>query len=171
MASALPQPVQRLINELARLPGIGPKTASRLAFYLLRTSDNLGQDLADALDLLDTNPLPASLEVRLTEGSRDPDSIAALAAGLVLLVGLFERQVVILTDKGIDARLPSGAFQTVIDAMTPLLRQGDRFQALMQGVAHTQYRLKGVTWPPVMAIVSIVVAVLIVLSRTFVRLG
>ena len=55
--------------------------------------------------------------------------------GMVLLVGLFERQVVILTDSGVDVRLPSGALQTVIDAMTPLLKQGDRFQALMQGVA------------------------------------
>lgn len=35
----LPPPVQRLIDELARLPGIGPKSASRLTFYLLRSSD------------------------------------------------------------------------------------------------------------------------------------
>src|SRR3982751_1631186 len=32
----LPTSLQRLINELARLPGIGPKTAQRLAFYLLK---------------------------------------------------------------------------------------------------------------------------------------
>lgn len=32
----LPSPLQRLINELGRLPGIGPKTAQRLAFYLLK---------------------------------------------------------------------------------------------------------------------------------------
>lgn len=55
--------------------------------------------------------------------------------GLLLLVGLFERKVVILTDSGLDARLPSGALQDVIDTMTPLLKRGDRFQALMQGVA------------------------------------
>lgn len=46
----LPAPLQDLINAFERLPGIGPKSASRLAFYLLRTQDNLGQDLADALD-------------------------------------------------------------------------------------------------------------------------
>jgi recombination protein RecR len=45
----LPAPVQNLINALARLPGIGPKTASRLAFYLLRSSDDLGEQLARAL--------------------------------------------------------------------------------------------------------------------------
>ena len=46
----LPEPLQNLINAFERLPGIGPKSASRLAFYLLRTNDTLGQDLADALD-------------------------------------------------------------------------------------------------------------------------
>ena len=32
----LPEPLERLIQELSRLPGIGPKTAQRLAFHLLR---------------------------------------------------------------------------------------------------------------------------------------
>ncbi|HMT20999.1 MAG TPA: recombination protein RecR, partial [Promineifilum sp.] len=32
--SVLPRSVQRLIDEFARLPGIGPKSASRLTFYL-----------------------------------------------------------------------------------------------------------------------------------------
>lgn len=36
----LPSSVQNLIDELAKLPGIGPKTAERLTFYLLRSSDN-----------------------------------------------------------------------------------------------------------------------------------
>ena len=36
----LPTSLQRLINELSRLPGIGPKTAQRLAFYLLKR-DNI----------------------------------------------------------------------------------------------------------------------------------
>jgi recombination protein RecR len=50
----LPQPVQRLINELARLPGIGPKSAARLTFYLLRTADDQALDLAQALqDLIE----------------------------------------------------------------------------------------------------------------------
>lgn len=48
--NVLPRPVQRLINEFARLPGIGPKTASRLTFYLLRANDeSLAGDLAAAL--------------------------------------------------------------------------------------------------------------------------
>lgn len=49
MAATLPQPVQRLINELGRLPGIGPKSAARLTFYLLRTGDEQAIELANAL--------------------------------------------------------------------------------------------------------------------------
>jgi len=45
----LPAPLQNLVNALARLPGIGPKTASRLTFYLLNAPDDVGRDLADAL--------------------------------------------------------------------------------------------------------------------------
>jgi len=45
----VPEPVTRLIDELSRLPGIGPKTASRLTFYLLRGSTDQANTLADAL--------------------------------------------------------------------------------------------------------------------------
>lgn len=47
--SALPEPVSRLIDALSALPGIGPKTASRLTFFLLRAPDALSQNLATAL--------------------------------------------------------------------------------------------------------------------------
>jgi recombination protein RecR len=45
----VPEPVTRLIDELSRLPGIGPKTASRLTFFLLRDSGDQAMALADAL--------------------------------------------------------------------------------------------------------------------------
>lgn len=49
--SILPRSVQKLIDEFSKLPGVGPKTASRLAFYLLTkpVSDinNLGQAVLD----------------------------------------------------------------------------------------------------------------------------
>jgi recombination protein RecR len=45
----LVEPVARLIDEFSRLPGIGPKTASRLVFYLLRAPEEQAQSLADAL--------------------------------------------------------------------------------------------------------------------------
>ena len=50
----LPDSLQSLIFSLERLPGIGPKTASRLAFFLLRAPEDLAAGLAEALtDLKD----------------------------------------------------------------------------------------------------------------------
>ncbi|HKJ26881.1 MAG TPA: recombination mediator RecR [Anaerolineales bacterium] len=51
----IPEPVQRLIDALSRLPGVGPKTASRLTFYLLRADETLAKELADALSDLKEN--------------------------------------------------------------------------------------------------------------------
>jgi recombination protein RecR len=42
-------PVQRLISELAKLPGIGQRTAQRLAFHVLRAEDDDALALADAI--------------------------------------------------------------------------------------------------------------------------
>jgi len=42
-------PINRLITELARLPGIGQRTAQRLAFHILRASDEEALALADAI--------------------------------------------------------------------------------------------------------------------------
>jgi recombination protein RecR len=50
----LPTPIQDLINAFSRLPGIGPKTASRLTFYLLSAPEDLSHDLATALSDLKT---------------------------------------------------------------------------------------------------------------------
>lgn len=68
MANVLPKPVLRLINELSRLPGIGPKSASRLTFYLLRAADeSLAEDLADALSALKANTQYCSVCYNITE--------------------------------------------------------------------------------------------------------
>ncbi|RRR77405.1 MAG: recombination protein RecR [Candidatus Viridilinea halotolerans] len=46
------EPVARLIEEFSRLPGIGPKTASRLTFYLLRAGDQQARGLAQAIQTM-----------------------------------------------------------------------------------------------------------------------
>jgi recombination protein RecR len=46
---ALPDPLIRLIEELQRLPGIGPKGAQRLAFHILKTPREQAERLVDAL--------------------------------------------------------------------------------------------------------------------------
>ncbi len=45
----LPSSVERLINEFAKLPGIGPRTAERLTFYVLRSGQDRAQELGEAL--------------------------------------------------------------------------------------------------------------------------
>src|SRR5256712_2455176 len=46
----LPEPLERLIQELSRLPGVGPKTAQRLAFHLLRSDRQRADSLAQAIE-------------------------------------------------------------------------------------------------------------------------
>jgi recombination protein RecR len=46
---SLPDPLSRLIEELQKLPGIGPKGAQRLAFHILKTPREQADRLADAL--------------------------------------------------------------------------------------------------------------------------
>ena len=65
----LPEPVQNLIDSLARLPGVGPKTASRLAFFLLRAPEDISLSLADALrGIKDENRLMRSLLQHHSQG-------------------------------------------------------------------------------------------------------
>src|SRR5213083_275201 len=45
----LAPPLQRLVSELGKLPGIGNRTAQRLAFHILRTSAEDAGALADAI--------------------------------------------------------------------------------------------------------------------------
>jgi recombination protein RecR len=52
---AIPEPITNLIEAFSRLPGVGPKTASRLTYYLLRAPDDISQRLGDALLALKAN--------------------------------------------------------------------------------------------------------------------
>lgn len=58
--------------------------------------------------------------------------------GILLLVALFERKVEILPDVGLHARFDRTDWRTVIDAMTPLLRERRCFGALQQGVVRLE---------------------------------
>ena len=49
MKSTVPRPVERLVEAFSRLPGIGPKTASRLTYFLLRAPAGETQELAQSL--------------------------------------------------------------------------------------------------------------------------
>lgn len=73
--NVLPRPVERLIDEFARLPGIGPKSAARLTFYLLRAANEQALDLAAALQDLKEKTRLCSLCFNITE--EDPCAICS----------------------------------------------------------------------------------------------
>ena len=67
--------IDRLIDSLKRLPGVGDKSASRLAFFLLGAPDTLVADLADALTRLKRETVMC--EVCFNLGDRTPCPICA----------------------------------------------------------------------------------------------
>jgi recombination protein RecR len=71
----LPPSVSRLIDAFAQLPGIGPKSASRLAYYLLRAPAEEAISLADALRDLKARTRFCSVCMNITES--DPCEVCA----------------------------------------------------------------------------------------------
>ena len=94
MSKAVPEPVTRLTEAFARLPGVGPKTAARLTYYLLRAPDEISQSLADALHELKTETRFCSVCFNITvsdpceicsDSSRDAGMLAVVEEPLDVL--------------------------------------------------------------------------------------
>ncbi|MGD8604199.1 MAG: recombination mediator RecR [Anaerolineales bacterium] len=75
MSAAVPQPVERLIEALARLPGIGPKTASRLTYYLLKAPESESLELAQAVEAMRTGTVLCSTCFNITVAEENPCSL------------------------------------------------------------------------------------------------
>ena len=69
----LAEPVSKLIDAFNALPGIGPKTASRLAYYLLRADESVALNLAHALEELKANTFFCSRCFNIAD--RDPCAV------------------------------------------------------------------------------------------------
>jgi recombination protein RecR len=83
----LPPSVSRLIDAFAQLPGIGPKSASRLAYYLLRAPAEEAMSLAEALRDLKARTRFCSVCMNITEN--DPCDVCSDASrdhGLICVV-------------------------------------------------------------------------------------
>ena len=81
----LPAALESLISELGRLPGIGPRTAERLAFFLLKANRSQSTQLARSLEDLHANIRSCKTCFNLSENDlcsiclstkRDPSVIA-----------------------------------------------------------------------------------------------
>ncbi len=87
MSSPIPASVTRLIDEFSRLPGIGPKTAARLTYYLLRMPEGDALALSEALRDLKATTRYCSVCHNITE--TDPCAICAdesRRAGVICVV-------------------------------------------------------------------------------------
>src|SRR5438128_5871817 len=69
---AQPPSMTRLIEQLTRLPGIGEKTAARLAFYILRADPQYAQALAEAVLAVKNETRLCSVCFALTEADPCP---------------------------------------------------------------------------------------------------
>ncbi|HET9909037.1 MAG TPA: recombination mediator RecR, partial [Anaerolineales bacterium] len=92
----LPESLQSLINALERLPGIGPKSASRLAFFFLRAPEEVSQDLASALANLKANTTLCQECFNITEAGREQCEICESSARDSSLVCVVEEALDVL---------------------------------------------------------------------------
>jgi recombination protein RecR len=112
----LPLPVQRLIDEFARLPGIGPKSASRLTFYLLRGGTDQALDLAEALRELKERTQFCSVCFNITEA--DPCLICQSADREAALLCVVEEPMDVLAIE--RARVYHGRYHVLHGAISPV---------------------------------------------------
>jgi recombination protein RecR len=124
----LPEPLIRLIEELQRLPGIGPKGAQRLAFHILKTPREQADRLADAIRELKERVTYCSVCNNITDidpcaycsnGARDPRIICVVE----------EPQNVAAIEK---TREFKGTYHVLMGALSPL-----------QGIGPDDLKIKG----------------------------
>lgn len=139
MANALPKPVQHLINEFARLPGIGPKSAARLAFYLLRTGDQQAVELAHALQDLVERTQFCSVCFNITE--EDPCEFCSDLNRDDTLLCVVEEPLDMLAIE--RSRAFNGRYHILHGAISPVEGVGPedlRIDELLQRVAHGNFQ-------------------------------
>ena len=92
MTVKLAKPLRRLIDSFERLPGVGPKSASRLAFYLLHTPQSYLDEFARNLQELKKNTVYCSVCFNVTE--TDPCPVCSEAGR--------DRSVICVVEEALD---------------------------------------------------------------------
>ena len=114
--SGLPKPVSRLIDELSKLPGIGEKNATRLAFHILRSKDEYTIRLAQAI--VDTKKNVKSCGTCFNISSEDPCDICTEPSR--------ERDTICIVEEPLDliavekSRVFSGLYHVLNGVIAPL---------------------------------------------------
>ena len=115
MQNTIP-PVARLIEAFARLPGIGPKTAQRLTFYLLRAPAELSAELAAAVGEMKQSVIFCSACFNIT--SVDPCSICTDSARDQTMVCVVEEPLDVLAFE--RTRRFRGLYHVLHGALSPI---------------------------------------------------
>lgn len=134
--ATLPRPVQKLIDEFARLPGVGPKSAARLTFFLLRAADEQSLSLAQALAALKAETMLCDICFNITE--ENPCAICSDASR--------EQQVLCVVEEPLDvvaierSRAFNGRYHVLHGAISPVegigpedLRLGELVRRVEEG--------------------------------------
>ena len=125
---SLPEPLVRLIEELQRLPGIGPKGAQRLAFHILKAPREQAERLADALRDVKTNVTYCSICNNITDA--DPCAFCRSEERDHHVICVVEEpQNVTAVEKTREFR---GVYHVLMGALSPL-----------QGIGPDDLKIKG----------------------------
>lgn len=114
--SKFAEPMARLIDELKKLPGIGGKTAQRLAFHILRSSDEDAELLADSIRQVKANLHLCSICSNITD--IDPCVYCSSATRNQRLVCVVEEPTNIASIE--KTRSYNGVYHVLHGALSPL---------------------------------------------------
>ena len=137
MASTYTPPVQTLIDELGRLPGIGPKSAQRIAFHLLKVPSDDVARLAHALTDAKARVRFCDRCFNIAEDALCPICLDDNRDTSVVCVVEESRDIVALEKTG-EFR---GRYHVLLGAMSPL--GGDRSRAVEDPRAADAHRPRG----------------------------
>jgi recombination protein RecR len=135
------EPVARLIDEFNKLPSIGPKSAARLTFHLLRTGPEATQALIDALTELKERIVFCSVCFNITEADRNPCAICGDVER--------DRSVICVVEEALDVvalertREFHGLYHVLHGAINPINGIGPeklRIKELLRRVSDTAVR-------------------------------
>lgn len=109
-------PLENLINELTKLPGIGGKSASRLAYHILKRSAADAEALANAILVVKTSIAPCSTCNNMTD--IDPCAICRDARRDSALLCVVEEAFNIPTIEA--SRVYRGVYHVLLGSLSPL---------------------------------------------------
>ncbi|WP_319757385.1 recombination mediator RecR [uncultured Sphaerochaeta sp.] len=131
--------LENLIQTLSRLPGIGPKSASRLAYHLIKTEKSYNQNLSQAIATIQDRIFPCSICGSFTE--TDPCPVCCDASRDRSLLCVVEEPQDVLTIQSSGAY--NGLYHVLGGAISPLDGVGPEqlsFSRLLQRIKEGQFR-------------------------------